>query len=138
MSENISCTPPEIRKIAENVVTNLLPTKSRGLYEKHYTKFEEWCNEKELNVVSENALIAYFELQRTKYKPSTLWTIYSMLRSCLTIYKDIDISQYKKLQAFLKRLSQGYLSKKSKILEELDIIKFIQDADDKIYLAMKV
>lgn len=138
MSATISCTPPEIREIAENAVNNLLPTKSRSNYEKQYIKFEEWCKVKELHVISENALIAYFQLQCTKYKPSTLWTIYSMLRSCLTIYKDVDISQYKKLQAFLKQLSRGYLPKKSKILEEIDIIKFIQEADDKIYLAMKV
>lgn len=138
MSANISCTPPELKEIAENALDDLLPPKSRGNYEKQYLKFQEWCKEKELHAISENVLIAYFQMQHFKYKPSTLWTIYSMLRSCLSIYKDIDISQYKKLQALLKRLSQGYEPKKSKIFEEIDINKFIQEADDKIYLAKKV
>lgn len=61
-----------------------------------------------------------------------------MLRSCLNIYRNIDISKYKKLQAYLKRLSEGYTPKKSKILEIEEINRFIGQADDKIYLAIKV
>lgn len=50
----------------------------------------------------------------------------------------MDISKYNKLQALLKRSSEGYAPKKSKILEEDDINKFLREADDKMYLAMKV
>lgn len=127
-----------MREITEDTVINLLPNKSRLYYEKQFNKFEEWCNENTVQGISEHVLLTYFELQRKKYKASTLWTTYSMLRSCLSIYKDVDISKYDKLQAFLKRSSEGYVPKKSKILEEDDINKFIQEADDKIYLAMKV
>lgn len=135
--ENFSCTPPEIREIAENTVGNLLPNKSGKQYEKQFQKFEEWCDENGIHNMSENVLLAYFDIQRKKYKSSTLWTIYSMLKSCLNIHKDVDISKYNKLQALLKRSSEGYIPKKSKILEE-EINDFIRQADDKIYLAMKV
>ncbi|KAK5643353.1 hypothetical protein RI129_007198 [Pyrocoelia pectoralis] len=136
--DNLACTPPEIRELAKNTVANLLPIKSSGEYKKQYEKFERWCNENKIEAISENVLLGYFELQRRKYKASTLWTIYSMLRSCLNINKNIDISKYNKLQAFLKRASQHYTPRKSKILEEDNINKFIQVADDKTYLAMKV
>jgi site-specific recombinase XerD len=136
--DNLACTPPEIREIAKNTVANLLPDKPSEEYKMQYQKFEKWCIENNIHGISENILIGYFELQRRKYKASTLWTIYSMLRSCLKIYKDVDISKYNKLQALLKRASQHYTPRKSKILEEDEINKFIQIANDKTYLAMKV
>jgi hypothetical protein len=61
-----------------------------------------------------------------------------MLKSCLNVQKNVDISKYKKLQTLLKRSFEGYVAKKSKILEEENINTFIQIADDKMYLAMKV
>lgn len=137
-SEDFSCTPPEIRASAANVVINLLPEKSRLQYEKQFHQFLEWCNRKNVGNISENVLLAYFDEQSKKYKPSTLWSTYSKLKSCLNIYRNVDISKYVKLQAFLKRMSTGYEPKKSKILEESDINKFIKEADNKLYLAMKV
>ncbi|RZC35647.1 hypothetical protein BDFB_015245, partial [Asbolus verrucosus] len=92
--DNLPCTPPEIREIAENTVASLLPEKSSEDYNKQYQKFQIWCNDNNIQGISENILLAYFELQRRKYKALTLWTIYSMLRSCLSIYQNFDISKY--------------------------------------------
>lgn len=137
-SNYLSGTPPELREIAENTSGNLLPEKSRVVYEKNYQQFESWCVENEVHILSENVLLAYFKLQSEIKKPSTLWALYSMLRSCLNIYKNLDISKYSKLQAFLKRCGQGYQPKKSKILDMEQIDHFIENADDKLYLAIKV
>ncbi|KAK4885288.1 hypothetical protein RN001_001559 [Aquatica leii] len=60
------CTPPEIRKIAENAVSNLLPNKSRAQYKKEFNKFQEWCNGNKIKVVSENVMLSYFDIQRKK------------------------------------------------------------------------
>lgn len=135
---SLSCTPPELRQIAENATSDLLPKKSREIYEKEFKNFDIWCTQNKVTSVSENILLAYFEIQSKKKKSSTLWSIYSMLRSCINIYKNIDISQYTKLQAFLKRLSEGYEAKKSQILQAEDIDRFIQEANDVAYLATKV
>ncbi|XP_031359311.1 uncharacterized protein LOC116182891 [Photinus pyralis] len=64
--------------------------------------------------------------------------MYSMLRSYLNVHKNVDISRYVKLQALLKRFSQGYEPKKSKILDLEQINRFIHEADDKHYLDTKV
>ena len=53
-ADNFSCTPPEIREIAENTVVNLLPNKSRIPYEKQFQKFEKWCSENKIQIISEN------------------------------------------------------------------------------------
>jgi hypothetical protein len=130
--------PPELREVAEGTLSNLLPTKSREVYEKEFANFEAWCRENKVQNISENVLIAYFDMQSKTKKSSTLWSIYSMLRSCLNIYKNVDISRYAKLQAFLKKQAENYQPKKSKILEVEDICRFTGHADNKMYLAMKV
>ncbi|KAJ8972083.1 hypothetical protein NQ317_019639, partial [Molorchus minor] len=80
-----------------------------------YNRFKKWCAEKNVQVYSENVLLAYFSENAKNYKSSTLWAQYSMVKSCLIIYDNIDISKFPKLIAFLKRTGDGYQAKISKI-----------------------
>lgn len=134
----ISCTPPELREIANSAVEKILPVKSRGKYEKEYKKFCIWCDENNVVNITENIVLAYFNIMSQTKKASTMWSSYSMLRTCLSLYKNIDISTYTKLVALLKRQSQNYQPKKSKTLDSEEVVKFINDANDDTFLAMKV
>ncbi|KAK4882319.1 hypothetical protein RN001_005638 [Aquatica leii] len=136
--ENISCTPPEIRAAAADAVNKLLPAKSKSIYDKEYNTFDSWCLKMCVKTISENVLLAYYdEMSKTK-KSSTLWASYSMLRACLNVYKNVDISKFARLQGFLKQQSIGYQPKKSNILQSSEIDRFIQEADNLPYLAIKV
>ncbi|KAJ8974162.1 hypothetical protein NQ317_013119 [Molorchus minor] len=107
----------EIVEAANIAIRNLLPTKSRFLYDIAYNRFKKWCAEKNVQVYSENVLLAYFSENAKNYKSSTLWAQYSMVKSCLIIYDNIDISKFPKLIAFLKRTGDGYQAKK---IENID------------------
>lgn len=72
------------------------------------------------------------------HKPSTLWATYSMLKTTLNINNNININKYDRLIPFLKRQSQGYTQKKSKVLTSEQIQKFLNEADDQKYLLIKV
>jgi hypothetical protein len=72
--------------------------------------------EKKARIYTENVLLAYFSEKSKDHKSSTLWAQYSMIRSSLIVNTNIDISKYPKLMAFLKRNSDGYQAKKSKVL----------------------
>ncbi|KAJ8972440.1 hypothetical protein NQ317_016519 [Molorchus minor] len=61
-----------------------------------------------------------------------------MVKSCLIIYDNIDISKFPKLIAFFKRTGDGYQAKKSKILTKSEIDRFLSSADDKEFLTIKV
>lgn len=61
-----------------------------------------------------------------------------MLKSTIQIKDNIDISQYKKLTALLKRQNDGYTPKKSKVLTMGDVMKFLKEASDDKFLLMKV
>mgnify|MGYP000308873942 CR=1 FL=1 len=98
----VSCTLPEIAEIAKSVALNLLPEKSRDKYEIQYERFSKWCDSKETKNISENILLAYFAEKAKVMKSSTLWSIYSMLRSTISVKHDLNISEYKKLIAYLK------------------------------------
>ncbi|KAJ8979013.1 hypothetical protein NQ317_012708, partial [Molorchus minor] len=50
----------EIVEAANIAISNLLPTKSRSLYDIAYNRFKKWCAEKNVHVYSENVLLAYF------------------------------------------------------------------------------
>lgn len=92
-----------------------------------------WCEEKKVeNCLTEQVLLAYFENLSKKYKSSSLWAYYSMIMK-----KNLDISKYIQLIAFLKRKSDGYKPKKSKVLTRDDVTKFLHEADDE-YLLIKV
>lgn len=131
-------TPPEILETANATSLNLLPEKSRKHYNKVYTDFIAWRNINKVQSFSENVLLAYFTKLAEKYKSSSLWKVYSMLRSTISIHNNTNIDNYSKLRAFLKRKGEGYQAKKSKVFSPEEINKFINDAPDEVYLATKV
>ncbi|KAJ8982688.1 hypothetical protein NQ317_013160 [Molorchus minor] len=96
---------------------------------------QKWCAEKNVQVYSENVLLAYFSENAKNYNSSTLWVQYSMVKSCLIIYDNIGISKFPKLIPFLKRTGDGY---QAKILTKSEIDRFLLSADDKEFLMIKV
>lgn len=131
-------TPPELSIIAQNASENILPEKSKSRYISTYDEFIAWREEKKANSFSENVMLAYFSELSAKLKPSTLWSRFSMIKSMLKIRNNVDISEYPKLNAFLKRQSDGFTSKKSKILTSNEVERFLNEAPDDRYLATKV
>src|SRR5699024_3808885 len=119
-------TPPNITEAAQVRSLNLLPEKSRKKYEQVYKTFMDWRIQKNVSSFSENVLIAYLGELSDKYKSSSLWAVYSMLRSTLIINNDINIETYSKLKAFLKRKSEGYQAKKAKTFTPEEVQKFIR------------
>lgn len=131
-------TPPDISNIAKEITLDLLPRKSRELYEKKYEEFMKWRSEKRVHKISENVLLAYFGQKAKVMKSSSLWSTYSMLKATIKLKNDIDIKTFYKLTAFLKRESVGYKPKKSKTLSHHNISKFLLEAHDSEFLMKKV
>jgi integrase len=61
-----------------------------------------------------------------------------MLKSTLRVKENVDISNYGKSQLYLKRQSEGYETKKSKILSQDDVSKFLTEAPGDTFLLIKV
>ncbi|XP_023311992.1 uncharacterized protein LOC111691272 isoform X1 [Anoplophora glabripennis] len=131
-------TPPHISEKAENAVQNILPQKSKKVYEKLYQRFMDWRNTNNISTFSENVLIAYFQELMETMKSSSTWTHYSIIKTLVNINHNINISKYKKLQALLKRKSEGYVGKKAKIYSPEQIKTFIDEAPDERFLFLKV
>lgn len=137
--ENVSAEESEeITEAANAVVVNLLPEKSRKLYEAAYKSFKNWCVEKNVENFTENVMLVYFNEKAKTFKCSTVWAQYSMVKSCMVIYDNIDISKYGKLVSFLKRNSDGYSAKKSKIFTREQVDTYLSEADDDTHLMRKV
>jgi hypothetical protein len=128
--EMCSASNSDIQTLVNAAVNELPPNKSRKRYNKELSLFENWKCEKGIKNVDKDVVLANFYykvyqvcryilryvLQTDKLKPSTLQSIYSMLKAELNIKDNIEIIQYSRLRAFLKRKAVGYTPKKSKFL----------------------
>lgn len=130
--------PADVEESAQKVVLNLLPSKSREIYECAYNRFINWCQEKNIKTYCETVLLAYFADLGKQLKPSSLWSQYSMVKATLSVKHGVEIEKFAKLRAFLKRNSDGYIPKKSRVLTSEQIEQFLRDAPDAKYLLMKV
>ncbi|XP_016840860.1 uncharacterized protein LOC100680302 [Nasonia vitripennis] len=114
-----------------------LPGKSRSKYYAAYNIFSNWLKENEATI-SEETMLVYFDKYMKKYKPSSVWAHYSMIKTMIKVRENIDISTYKVLLNQLKINSSGYRSKKSEVFSGEQIKKFLEEAPDEIHLANKV
>lgn len=100
-----SCTPEELLAVVAEAEKDLIPAKSRPKYNLAYDKFMKWKQEKQCTSFSENVLLAFFKEKSLIWKPSTLWSQYSMLKSMIHLNHQIRLDSYLKLITFLKRKS---------------------------------
>jgi len=82
--------------------------------------------------------MAYFSEASSKYKPTTLWSMYSMLKKTVIVKHNVDFKNYCRLRAFLKTNADGHQSKQSLVFTPDEIHKFIVKAPNVSYLATKV
>ena len=140
LSENdcMEIVPESIREVANHVSLDLLPKVSKQLYTAAYNAFEKWQRDKGSNSFCQDVMLAYFFDLSQRYAPSSLWSIYSMLRTTIHTYDQIDISLYQKLITFLKKQYSGYRSKKALTFTKEEISRFLNEAPDVLYLSTKV
>ncbi|KAB0801733.1 hypothetical protein PPYR_03919 [Photinus pyralis] len=124
--------PQAIIDEATNVAASLLPEKSSARYEHEYAEFKKWQNENNVTGITEDVLLAYISNLSKKFSLNSLWSKWSMVKSCL----------FHKVIAFLKRRNERYVPKKaktpSKTLTKEHVEKFILEAPDDKWLLAKV
>lgn len=132
-------TPVELIEAAAEANGDLLPFKSKGRYQKVYDDYIKWKESKKATSNSERVVVSYFsEMAKSKKKPTTLWSHYSMLKATLKVFVKVDIATYVSVTAMLKRKSHGYLPKKAKVFSEAELQQFLDNAPDVAWLDVKV
>jgi hypothetical protein len=122
---------PEVTERANAAIATIIPGKSKIQNERAYIQFREWCTIKNVVRISEKVLLAYLDEKTAKLKPPTLWSTFSMLKAMLNVKENIDVRKVPTNVPYLKNKTVGYRGKKSKILTQEDISKFIEAADEK-------
>ncbi|XP_061726264.1 uncharacterized protein LOC133531880 isoform X3 [Cydia pomonella] len=133
-SDDSDCEPLSVN----TTKTDIYPVKSKDRYIYAYENFLTWRKDKDTDSLNEDIILSYFEEMSAKYKPSTLWAMYSMLKCGLKRNHDICMENYRRVVALLRNLNKGYVCKKLKALSIENIEKFIDEAPDDKYLATKV
>lgn len=138
-SESDSDFDSDIEEAAEKEISLLLlPEKSKEKYQRVYDNFKKWCRDKNFSAIDGEVIVEYFSTELRFLKATTSWSIYSQLRLTLMINDNFDISTIKNLRDLLKSRSVGHNAKKSRTFNKEEFYRFIKEAPDDDYLAMKV
>ncbi|KAJ6642114.1 hypothetical protein Bhyg_07060 [Pseudolycoriella hygida] len=100
-------------------------------------KFIDWRKQQGTESFVEEVFLAYFEDKSQHYAPSTLWSIYSMLKSKMIANHNIDISRYSRLLTFVKTKNVGFQSKQASVFTPEEIKKFLLEAPNSEFLVIK-
>ncbi len=117
-----------------------IPTgKTQHRYKGSYDVFIKWQQANGMTSFDEDVLIAYFKSASKTYKPTTLMSMYSMLKRTLGLHNNVDIASYKRLLDYLKALYNCHeRGPRGKVFSAEEINRFMVEAPDEHYLAMKV
>jgi hypothetical protein len=75
---------------------------------------------------------------REKTKAASARLCYSMLKSTLFVFQNVDISRFSSLTSFLKTKCRNYQSKKATTFSRNDVCKFLLEAADQEWILQKV
>lgn len=92
-----------IQDAANAAISEIIPEKSRKLYEKRYKIFCEWMAKNNKTEVNETLLLAFFNSELKNAAPTTKWSIFSILKAMLKAKMNVDIGTYHQLISFLKK-----------------------------------
>ncbi|HEY4490881.1 MAG TPA: hypothetical protein VI958_02730, partial [Acidobacteriota bacterium] len=117
--------------------------KSRAKYEQQYAEFMSFLRQKNAGThISPRTVMAYFVYlqDEKKFAPSTLWSVYSMLKKMLQHNHSIDLDdiQYQPLRDFLGVALKAHVPASAPSFDTEDLISFIrsshQDDPEKLQL----
>jgi hypothetical protein len=114
-------TSPYMVKTANAVSLNPLSEKSKERYIMAYEKLLKLRKINKTKSFSENVFLTNFNKLYTKIKPSTRWSIYSMLKSMKNMKHNINVGIYLKLQVFFKEKIEYTKRKNSNVLTSTDV-----------------
>ncbi|KAJ8667940.1 hypothetical protein QAD02_009603 [Eretmocerus hayati] len=131
----------KVRKQGEMFWQNTLPAESRRVYELTYAHFMSWLHDNKSPPISERLLIAYFQELSHVFSLPILWSRWSMISTLLQhgqfSESEARIDNLPNLKQFLKNFHLTFKTKNA-VFKCEDIEKFLREADDLIYLEMKV
>ena len=91
-------------------------------------------NKRNCETVDEILLLAYFITELASVALNAKQAVFSLLKAQISLEFDIDMTKNIKLRTVLKRKSEEYDPKTSKFLEKSQIVKFLNETDNKKYL----
>ncbi|OXU31916.1 hypothetical protein TSAR_008221 [Trichomalopsis sarcophagae] len=115
-----------------------LPKRLADRYNLVYETFQKWKVDNNATTTTESVLIVYFEDLKKRLSPTTLWSVWSMLKKTLNTRDSINIKNFHNLKILLKNNNKGYKPVKAYVLEWEKIMTFLKEEPDNIYLAAKV
>jgi len=117
-----------VRDAAAAARAQLVPNKSRKVYDRHYFLFKQFLSEHETEEICEDSVLAYMSQVLDNYAASTAWTIYSALKRTILVNDNQDIGVYKTVPLLLKNHAQAHKKKKAPTFTTEEVDTFLRDS----------
>jgi site-specific recombinase XerD len=120
--------------------SDVIPARSRDTYLKYFKRFQDWlaAHDGSLQSVTGSVLCAYFKAHEAKYKPSTMWTHFSAIKSVLVSEHNVSVTGVEAVTKFLKSKSAQQVKKRAPIFSQQDISLYLTSAPNSSCLHYKL
>ncbi|KAJ8674247.1 hypothetical protein QAD02_005509 [Eretmocerus hayati] len=125
---------------ARRIRLESLPIRSKKHYTQRYNKYKKWCSDNKIpHFINEDVMLLYMDhLHKVdKFTSSTLWAVYSMLKSCINAYDNVDITNYAAVRKYIKQKHRGHKPKKATTFTVEQVHRFITCAEEPEHLLTK-
>lgn len=125
----------DIREKAKAILRECIPEKSRDRYNKALKDFNEWTVRQQCPTINEDVVLVYLKFKSETLAPNSLFSVFSMLNKCLP---SLNMGSFHNIKGFLQNKNRGYKPKKAKTFTVEEFDKFVNEADDFVFLLHKV
>ena len=107
--------------MADRIILQQQAASTKAAYDRYVRGYEVFRNG---TVHSEAVLLSYLVEQSEHMAPTTLWTIFSLVKKYLQLECSFDVGHAPRVTDFLKTLSRSHLKKKAPALTRDEIFLF--------------
>ena len=117
----------------------LLPEESRELYLKRFEDYKAILKKEKWDIKKEDSALLWAETHREEATaPSTMYSVWSSIKACLTALLNIPANLWCNVKKWLKNYAAGVFPKQAPLFTAAQVEKFMKEAPDKEFIRHKL
>ena len=106
--------------------------KTKKVYNRYWKLYTRHCLRENVEMFTKISVIGFFMEIKKKFSKGSLWSIYSCLNHNFKIKKKINLKVFTRLKLVLKRLTEGYVPRKSPVFTEQEMHEIFEKLEDDV------
>ena len=117
----------------------LLPKESKQKYLDRYEAYKKVLKKNNLDIKEQDSALIWAETQRAiPIAPTTMYSVWSSIKCCLTALDDIPANNWDNVKKWLKQYKEGVFPKQAPLFTARHVERFMRDAPNGEYIRHKL